>query len=138
MSHEASHWSNLLFTYGTLQQGERAHSFLDTAEFLCAASTHEPVLLVDCGGFPGLVDDESHRAYSVTGELYCVPQTLWTTLDNYEGVAEGDYIRREITILTDTQELRKANAYIWQRAWSNLPVVGKDWKTYRAETYPAP
>lgn len=130
--------SNLLFSYGTLQQGERAQHHLSTSIYLGAVNTVEPFLLVDCGQFPGLIANATHPlATPIAGELYQIPDTLWPALDDYEGVQHGEYRRTKIRVIDAQQYETCAEAYLWLQGWTHLPVVGSSWKTYRRHHFPS-
>jgi len=129
--------STLLFSYGTLQTGERAHHHLSSAKYLGDVRTIESFLLVDCGQFPGLVAAPSSPSASpIFGELYQVPDHLWPALDDYEGVHLGEYRRTQIRIIDADQQEKTVQAYLWAQQWTHLPVVGSSWKTYRQRHFP--
>lgn len=75
--------SCLLFVYGTLQRGQRAHELLSGAERIGTAHTDTGYELRDLGRYPALVaTDDPVR---VEGELYRVERALLVLLDRYEG-----------------------------------------------------
>ncbi len=87
----------LLFVYGTLRCGYSHHGLLgEDARFRGAVRTAPRFALVDCGGFPGLI--EAAPGHAVAGELWEVPEELLPLLDAYEGVPEGEYIRRPVAV----------------------------------------
>lgn len=129
--------SSLLFSYGTLQRGERAQHHLSTAIYLGEVRTTELFLLVDCGQFPGLIAEPTHSSAShIFGELYQVPDHLWPTLDDYEGIHLGEYRRAQIRITDADHSEKTVQAYLWTQEWTHLPVVGASWKTYRRRYFP--
>lgn len=129
--------SSLLFSYGTLQRGEPAQHYLSTAMYLGEVRTTELFLLVDCGQYPGLIANSAAPSTSpIFGELYHIPDHLWPTLDEYEGIHQGEYLRTQICV-TDAHHHQKAvDAYLWAQEWTHLPVVGSSWKTYRRRYFP--
>jgi gamma-glutamylcyclotransferase (GGCT)/AIG2-like uncharacterized protein YtfP len=70
------------------------------------ASTEPRFRLVDCGGFPGLVESDSGGA--VRGELWEVSEELLPVLDAYEGVVEGEYVRLPVPLASPSP-----NATVW-------------------------
>ncbi len=138
MSTEELATSSLLFSYGTLQQGERAQHHLSAARFLGDVHTIEPFLLVDCGQFPGLVADSANPSTTpISGELYQVPEDLWPALDDYEGIHLGEYRRTQIRVTDANHHERTVEAYLWAQQWTHLPVVGSNWKAYRRRHFPS-
>ena len=114
-----------IFVYGTLMAGLGNSYFLQNDVFLGYGETKPEYTFYNLGYFPAMVEGGNT---SVKGEIYEVhPQTVeW--LDKLEGVAEGLYERKEIT-LTDGE---KAFTYIFPR--ENLepkrdkPIKGGDWR----------
>jgi gamma-glutamylcyclotransferase (GGCT)/AIG2-like uncharacterized protein YtfP len=93
--------TTLLFVYGTLKRGFRAHHLLGGAQFLGARQTLARFSLVDCGTYPALVPGQR----AVEGELYEVDLPSLRTLDAYEG---GEYVRERIQL----QQGEEAQAYV--------------------------
>jgi len=91
----------LLFVYGTLKRGFRAHHLLGAARFLGARQTLARFGLVDCGAYPALVLGQR----AVEGELYEVDLPSLRSLDAYEG---GEYLRECIQL----QQGEEAQAYV--------------------------
>ena len=115
-----------LFVYGTLMRGRRRHDLLDGCDFLGPATTAEPMILVDCGGYPALL--RGTDGSSVWGELYAVPPERIPALDHYEGVSSGEYIRVWINVSREPDGTAlPAQAYLYARNASGLPVVGPRW-----------
>jgi gamma-glutamylcyclotransferase (GGCT)/AIG2-like uncharacterized protein YtfP len=93
----------LLFTYGTLREGECRNIVLQElgAEFLGAFDTEEEWDLVDLGEFPAMVDEGRD---SVRGELYLLPIEEGAdvpfgilAIDRIEGHPDA-YVRRHIRL----------------------------------------
>ena len=124
-----------LFVYGTLMRGHRRHDLLAGGAFLGSATTAEPMILVDCGGYPAMVCGANGD--SVTGEVFLVSPDLLSVLDDYEAVPEGEYVREEIrVVLGETgSSPRPVQAYLYARDTSALPLVGSRW-TLQAERDP--
>lgn len=74
--------ARLLFVYGTLLRGERAHHLLSSARFEGEATTRPEYALCDLGAYPALLRGGST---AVHGELYATPAPLLAELDTYEG-----------------------------------------------------
>ena len=97
-----------VFVYGTLMAGFGNSFFLQNDVFLGEGETKPEYTLYNLGHFPAMVEGGNT---SVKGEIYEVhPQTLiW--LDKLEGVAEGLYERKEITLMDG----EKALTYIFPK-----------------------
>jgi gamma-glutamylaminecyclotransferase len=80
----------VLFVYGTLMRGERAHELLGRARCLGLARTAPLFELADLGAYPALVRGGST---AVVGELYEPDWETLASLDIYEGCP--DLFRRE-------------------------------------------
>lgn len=93
---------SLLFVYGTLKRGMRAHRFLGGARFVGEGRTGLEWTLLSNGRFPALAmapEGMNPDDCGVAGEVFEVAkQSLWAVLDAYEGVSEGLYRREEITL----------------------------------------
>lgn len=113
------------FIYGTLKRGHAAHRLLGSARFLDTAEAVDPVTMVDCGGYPGLLRGGAAR---VQGELYHIPPRLWPRLDDYENVTGGDYSRQVIRVRRSRdQAVVTAMTYILSPAVSHRGAVGSTW-----------
>ena len=89
---------NLVFVYGTLMRGERAHSFLSGAEYV-GEYRLMGYAMYDLGWYPGIVPDPGRTVY---GEIYCVHEKMLRDMDRYEG--EGSlYHRTEVIAENDTE-----------------------------------
>ncbi len=101
----------LIFIYGTLRRGGRAHHLMQGAEFHATGSI--PGRLVHVDQYPGLIpcDDEQ-----VMGELYLVGDQLLNELDRYEGCLESPphYIRQETVVTLENGEKKSALVYVFQ------------------------
>lgn len=130
MSEEESGWEDHtkyvdIFVYGTLMEGYGNSFFLQNDVFLGYGETKPEYTFYNLGHFPAMVEGGDT---SVKGEVYEVhPQTIeW--LDKLEGVAEGLYKRKEIT-LADGE---RVFTYIFPR--ENLeprrdtPIKSGDWR----------
>lgn len=102
---------HLIFIYGTLRRGGRAHHFMDAAVFQGEATA--PGRLVHVDEYPGLLlcDDKE-----VKGELYLVSDALLSELDRYEGCLESPphYVRQKMTVQSENGEKRSAHVYVFQ------------------------
>ena len=110
----------LVFTYGTLMNGESNHGFLSNSEYL--ESTYvEGYDMYNVGFYPAIVPGDSE----VIGELYEVPESDMDALDSLEG--EGSlYIRKcELIPLNN----RLAYIYVYNQDVSYLEKINS-WKDY--------
>ena len=83
----------LVFTYGTLMKGQRAHNSFGEMEFFADGILRD-YGLYEAGGFPAAVPVDG---FSVYGEIYEVDENILSELDRYE--SEGSlYIRRLLEI----------------------------------------
>ena len=85
-----------LFVYGTLMRGHQRHDLLAGCPFLGPATTAEPMILFDCGGYPAMV--RGTGSGFVEGEVFSIPPELLSVLDDYEAVAEGEYVRATVEV----------------------------------------
>ncbi len=106
------HNGELIFIYGTLRRGGRAHAMMQTAEFLAMATISGR--LYHISDYPGLI---LSRENLVTGELYRADAELMLELDRYEGCAESPplYTREEVTATDESGETHLAQTYVFQR-----------------------
>jgi gamma-glutamylcyclotransferase (GGCT)/AIG2-like uncharacterized protein YtfP len=120
-----------IFVYGTLKRGCRNHLLLQAAEFLGEARTEAGYLLVDCGGYPGLVGAglvrmelaPSEIGSGVFGELYKVDDELLAVLDRFEDVP-NEYER----VVIQLSDGRKAEGYLYRGPVADLPLCGPVWR----------
>ena len=93
-----------------------------------AAICHGPWTLIDAGGFPGLVRVPS--APGVRGDLVEIHAARVDTLDEYEGVAEGVYVREKMDFAGGPDgRVIEAETYLFvlKPEQAPLPVVGEEW-----------
>jgi len=83
----------LLFVYGSLKRGRANHHELGDAEFLAEARTAARFALRVIAGYPALVPG----CRSILGELYRIPNSALTALDEFEGLT---YVRGEVELAT--------------------------------------
>ena len=116
-----------LFVYGTLMRCHQRHDLLAGCPFLGPATTAEPMILFDCGGYPAMV--RGTASGFVGGEVFSIPPGLLADLDDYEAVAEGEYVRAtvEVRLASGSPALIAALAYLYARPTDGLPVVGARW-----------
>jgi gamma-glutamylcyclotransferase (GGCT)/AIG2-like uncharacterized protein YtfP len=116
-----------LFVYGTLQRGRRLHCHMEGFEF--AGEAVVPGRLLDCGGFPGLIQGEKDEW--VRGEIYQVKpgydvEELLVRIDRVEGFTgfgrNNLYERRVITAIDPAGKKILCWVYHWMGD-TGLPVV---------------
>jgi len=102
----------LIFIYGTLRRGGRAHHLMAGAEFLSDGTIQGRLVHVD--QYPGLIRDSEHR---VKGELYRVSDELIKELDHFEGCFESPihYTRESVEVLLGNGESQEADVYVFQQ-----------------------
>ena len=115
-----------LFVYGTLKRSEcRAH-VLAGQDFLAIARTQPRYRLLHCGDYPALVEASlPQRGVRVEGEVWSVDSACLARLDQVEGVSEGLFARREITLLNWPDE--PVEAYFYTRSIDGLRDCGERW-----------
>jgi len=72
-----------LFTYGTLKRGEPGHELMEGATFI-ATVTKSHLCWINNPEYPSCIETDS-AADVVTGEIWEVPTTYLTILNEYEG-----------------------------------------------------
>eukprot|EP00177_Eucheuma_denticulatum_P005105 GFKZ01009303.1.p1 GENE.GFKZ01009303.1~~GFKZ01009303.1.p1 ORF type:complete len:180 (-),score=4.99 GFKZ01009303.1:401-940(-) len=96
-----------IFVYGTLKYGfPNWHAMPAAAQYLGTARTTVPYPLVvdDRMGCPYVLDLPHHpSAQPVHGELYTVTPDVVAFLDDFEGLASGFYVRKEIDLLVTSE-----------------------------------
>ena len=116
-----------VFVYGTLKRGYPNYDeSLLGAYFREIASSREAFPLVVANRFysPVLID-EPGAGFPVSGELYCVTETVLARLDEMESVGKpGGYHRELIDIELQDGRLMPAHAYLKHR--SDLEVIHSD------------
>jgi gamma-glutamylcyclotransferase (GGCT)/AIG2-like uncharacterized protein YtfP len=106
----------LIFVYGSLKQGYALHYLLESQRSLGNATTKPVYRLFDLGSYPGLV--EWPEGLAIHGEVYQVDADCLQRLDEAEGVAEGYYARRSVSLQTPF-DAHNVDAWFWL-----LPVTG--------------
>ena len=87
-------WNNpdetteIIFVYGTLMRGQRAHQYLQDCECI-GNGLLRGYAMYDLGSFPGIVPEE---AGMTVGEIYRIPAEMVQQLDRYE--SEGSLYYR--------------------------------------------
>lgn len=111
-----------IFVYGTLKRTQAAGELLSGQQFLRNVLTAPHYRLVDCGGYPGLI--ESAEGVAVEGELWEIDADCRALLDDYEGVHEGLY--RVCPVLLDMPD-EEAQAYFFLGDTLGLADCGPRW-----------
>ena len=114
----------LIFVYGTLKRGLSRSEALRGQHFIGEARTAPNYRMVDCGGYPGLV--ERTPGLVIEGELWQVNGRCLEQLDEIEGVAFGLY-RRQPVLLQAPHNAEGAHAYFYARSVSGLRDCGTRW-----------
>lgn len=91
----------LLFVYGSLMRGMRAHHLLKKARFVDRVQTTPQYQLLVYETYPGLVAGH----LSIEGELFAVSEGCLAALDEYEGVPD-DYIRTNVELSNQPTSLK--------------------------------
>jgi len=112
----------LLFVYGTLKHGQRNHHLLAGQEYLGEVQTAAYYRLVDCGAYPGLVEDHL-EGRSIQGEVYLIDEAMMHRLDILEG-APSLFKLQPIELETHSP---KVFAYFYNRDTSELMDCGGVW-----------
>lgn len=116
---------HLIFIYGTLRRGGRAHHLMQAAEFQSKGSISGRLVHID--QYPGLIPCGDQQ---VIGELYLVGDQLLNELDRYEGCLESPahYLRKETVVTLKNGEKKPALVYIFQLLEPHHEEVkGGDW-----------
>jgi gamma-glutamylcyclotransferase (GGCT)/AIG2-like uncharacterized protein YtfP len=110
-----------LFVYGTLKRGESNHELLTGQHFVGEAVTEPLYRLLDCGGYPALI--ESAKGLPIRGEVYLVDESTLRTLDVLE---EAPHLFRlsAIRLRHFTEPVR---AYLFQQDASHYRECGDNW-----------
>lgn len=87
--------TSLVFCYGTLKLGYTSNKrLLGDSEFVCKATTYDKFLMVNLGGYPGVLLN-GHT--EIQGDVYRITPTTLESLDLYEG-HPGFYHRELIEV----------------------------------------
>ncbi|HWL10802.1 MAG TPA: gamma-glutamylcyclotransferase family protein [Planctomicrobium sp.] len=117
--------SHRLFVYGTLKRGFCRHPAIASEHFLGTARTAPDYRMVNLGTYPGLLDAGESSGRSIHGEVWEVSPEALARLDVVEGIAEGEYIRREIQLLYN--EFGRVEAYFYLQNTDGCPDCGENW-----------
>jgi gamma-glutamylaminecyclotransferase len=113
---------NSIFVYGTLMSGERNNRFLQSAQFLCRATTMPCFDLLDLGPYPAMVENGRTAAH---GEVYMVDDETLAQVDQLEGHPHF-YLRTRITL---ANELEVWTYLLHPRGPTRgVRIVSGDWK----------
>ena len=104
-----------IFVYGTLKRGCSNAHYMTGQRFVAEATTEPLYRMVNCGGFPGLIDAEVGQGLSIQGELWDIDETGRTRLDILEDVGVGMYELRPIEIAQNVDN-KHISSYFY--AWS--------------------
>ena len=117
--------SQLVFVYGSLKRGYALHAMLQGQVCLGNAVTEPLYRLFDLGSYPGLV--EWPEGIAIRGEVYQVSLDCLIRLDEAEGVVEGLYARRKISLQAEFRG-KDVHAWFWLGAVSGLKDCGEQWR----------
>ncbi len=115
-----------IFVYGTLKRGCKNHHHLAGQTYVGEARTVPGFRLHHLGSYPGIVTDPADLE-GVTGELWDVDADALIHLDDFEGVAEGQYRRVPVPIATPTGSVQ-ADTYLYAHGVEGLPIIGHTWR----------
>lgn len=120
---------HIIFVYGTLKKNQCASRLLETSIYYGTAETTPNYSLYSCNYYPALIEDSNGS--EVSGELYGVTNSIKNILDEYEGVHEGHYLFKKITLtkmsLVGFQTLPDLDihAYIYSGNLQNFYKINK-------------
>src|SRR5712691_2180403 len=125
----------LVFVYGTLREGGRLHSYMQTTKPY-SGTVFARGTMFSLGSFPGAHLDESAE-YPVFGEVYEVDKATLDKLDSLEGFYPNQpeismYVRRRITTYTANADEIEAWAYEY-RGSARTPIRHGDWLRFLRE-----
>ncbi|MEO1175338.1 MAG: gamma-glutamylcyclotransferase family protein [Myxococcota bacterium] len=109
----------LLFVYGTLMRGERAHHLLKKTAFITDDETPPTYKLLDLGEYPGLATEGTD---AVVGEVFEVPAALLRSLDRYEG---DEYVRVSIPLASG----RIVETYVLRTRRDEPAIESGNWRS---------
>jgi len=116
----------LLFIYGTLRKGCRAHARMRNSEFVGMATMQGE--LVYAKRYPGFVTGRG----TVHGELYKVDAATLRSLDEYEGcfIQPPHYLRENRKCTSSDLSQIDADVYVFQHQGSGeFEIPDGDWLT---------
>jgi gamma-glutamylcyclotransferase (GGCT)/AIG2-like uncharacterized protein YtfP len=112
-----------VFVYGTLKQGYTNHYFLEDSLYLGEFKTNPKWGLLDLGLFPAMVVG----SLEVEGEAYGVSEETLDRLDRLEGVEQGLYRRKRISVNDSLGNSISAWAYIYNAIPHNETTLVGEW-----------
>lgn len=106
-----------LFVYGTLKDPEALTRLLGDGAWREIGTGTVRAALYDLGDYPGLTESQSNED-SVPGMVIeaADPAVALARLDSYEGVHDGLYERRELSVRLDGGRDVRAWVYVYLRA----------------------
>lgn len=114
-----------LFVYGTLMRGESRHRHLEGETFVAEVRSAPGYRLYDAGDYPALVEDAG--GVSIVGELWQVSDSCLRELDDVEGVDEGLYARRRVSLLPPHAEIA-ADVYVYLESVTGMSEISPGWR----------
>ena len=111
-----------IFVYGTLMQGERAHSYLADAKFIGEYRLKD-YALYNLGWYPGI---RPKKDSSVIGEVYEIDAGMLLRMDAYEG--EGHLYHRTTVIVENPDGRINTLIYVYAHEIRSGIVEGGDWR----------
>ena len=109
----------LIFVYGTLMRGQRAHHMLSGARF-CGQYTLHGYAMYHLGRYPGI---RPLPGGQVLGEVYQISGDMLAQMDEYE--EEGTlYHRKRVSVEHDSGQT-DVWAYIYASELSGTPMTGR-------------
>lgn len=114
-----------LFVYGTLKRGDVRADLLEGQTFIRQTTTAPHYRLFNTGSYPALIEAGPVRlgGLSIAGELWQVDHACLARLDEEEGVEEGLYARRQITLADATT----ADSYFYLLSVTGMGDLGIAW-----------
>lgn len=114
-----------IFVYGTLLAGEPNHQLLARSELLGPAQTKGEFVMLDLGGFPGVIVGTETK---IVGEVYLVDDETLCHLDRLEGHPRV-YRRTPIEL----EDEGKAEMYILNsRGRTERTIPSGSWRAHLA------